>query len=877
MTNHIHDIDAAETAEWLESLASVLRNDGQDRAQFILSKLNKYAVDQGLLAMQSDTAYANTISSQKSHAMDLTIEKRIRDYARWNAMAMVVRQGQIHPELGGHIASYASAATLYEVGFNHFFHARTTEHLGDLVFFQGHSSPGIYARAFLEGRLSTQQLDNFRKEVAGNGLSSYPHPWLMPDFWEFPTVSMGLGPLQAIYQAKFDRYMENRGMLQTKRKIWVFLGDGEVDEPESLCAISLAAREKLDNLIFVVNCNLQRLDGPVRGNHKIIQELASIFSGAKWHVIKLIWGSKWDSLLAQDHQGILQKRMDECVDGDYQNFQGRDGKYIREQFFGKYPELMQMVAEYSDEEIRRLNRGGHDPEKVYTAYHQAISNKDAPTVILAKTVKGFGMGATGESKNTTHNKKKMSLDEIKAFRDRFNIPISDDAIADIPYCRFAEDSQEAQYLHKHRRKLGGYLPVRKVVDIPLAIPTLDSFSTLLAGSGDRKISTTMAVVRMLSILLKDQKIGKRIVPITPDESRTFGMESLFRQYGIYSSIGQLYTPEDADNLLYYKEATDGQILAEGITEAGALASWIAAGTSHACRNQPMIPIYIFYSMFGFQRVGDLIWAAADMRARGFLIGATAGRTTLAGEGLQHNDGHSLVMSSLVPNCISYDPAFSYEIAVIIQHGLNRMYQQQEDVFYYITAMNENYEHPMMPEGCAAGIIKGMYALSKKSKAVIELLGSGAILMQVIKAANYLEKTFNIVANVWSVTSFTELKREADIIERDNRLSVDYQNISYVKTCLNNNLSVIAATDYVRAYADQIRQEINQEYIVLGTDGFGRSDTRESLRNFYEVDCNSIVFAALTALHRQDIVSQEDLVKAIDKLGINTKNAPPFTI
>lgn len=881
MNNNLfdNDIDPIETLDWLQSIDSVIEADGLPRAQFILDKLLAYAASKNLVNSKSiNTPYRNTIdvSEEPTIPINYQLEKKIRAYIRWNALAMVLRAGKVASELGGHIASYASAAVLYEVGFNHFFRAKQDDFLGDLIFIQGHSSPGIYARSFLEGRLSAEQLDNFRQEVNGNGLSSYPHPWLMPDYWQFPTVSMGLGPLQAVYQARFDRYMENRGFIKTTRKIWAFLGDGEVDEPESLCAISLAARENLDNLIFVINCNLQRLDGPVRGNSKIIQELEGIFSGAGWHVIKLIWGSRWDKLLAQDSYGLLQQRMEECVDGDYQAYKCKDGKYVREHFFGKYPELLAMVSGYTDEEIWSLNRGGHDPKKVYTAYHNAVNHKGQPTVILAKTVKGFGMGAAGEGQNVTHNKKKMTYEELQVFRDRFNLPISDEELHSIPYCSFPKGSAELEYLHSKRAALGGSLPARVVKTKQLMVPALETFKVLLESTQERQISTTMAAVRFLSVLLKDHNLGKRVVPITPDESRTFGMEGLFRQYGIYSSVGQLYTPEDSEQLMFYKETKSGQILEDGLTEAGAFSSWLAAGTSYAYRNEPMIPIYIFYSMFGFQRIGDLIWLAADILARGFLLGATAGRTTLAGEGLQHNDGHSQVMASLVPNCISYDPAFAYEVAVIMQYGLYRMYQQQENIFYYITITNENYQHPAMLDDIKEGIIKGIYLYKAAEQPVINLLGSGTILLEVIAAAKILLEDFGIVANVWSVTSFTELKREANDVERYNRLNpAAEQKTSYVATCLNGDLPVVAVSDYVRAYADQIRSEIKSEYIVLGTDGFGRSDTRKKLREFFEIDSNSIVLAALTALKNSNNISLAEFNAATDKLSINNNEIAPY--
>ncbi len=883
MTNKFIDIDPIETREWIASLESVVHRDGSKRASFLLEQLQNHASKHNMGSVSSlQTAYKNTLSveDEKNFPMDEKLEKNIRAFIRWNALAMVLRAGKKAPELGGHIASYASAAMLYEIGFNHFFKAPSENHLGDMIFIQGHSSPGIYARAFLEGRLSKEQLDNFRQEVGKDGLSSYPHPRLMPDFWQFPTVSMGLGPIQAIYQARFDKHMVNRGLLKTERKIWVFLGDGEVDEPESLSAISLASRENLDNIIFVVNCNLQRLDGPVRGNGKIIQELEGIFRGVKWNVLKVIWGGKWDKLFAKDTSGLLQKRMEECVDGDYQAYKGKDGKYVRKHFFGKYPELAAMVKDYTDDEIWALNRGGHDSKKVYSAYKKATQNKGAPTVILAKTVKGFGMGSAGEGQNITHSKKKMTPDEIREFRDRFDLPISDDELENVPYYRPSDSSAEIKYLQKKRKNLGGYLPERVAPTKVLNVPKLEEFAALLQDSKDREISSTMALVRMLGIMLKNKNIGKRIVPITPDESRTFGMEGLFRQYGIYSSVGQLYTPEDSEQLMFYKESKDGQILEGGLNEAGAFCSWLAAGTSYSCRDEPMIPVFIFYSMFGFQRIADLIWAAADMRARGILIGATSGRTTLAGEGLQHTDGHSQVMASLVPSCISYDPTFSYEVAVIMQEALERMYVREEDVFYYITTMNESYHHPAMPNNSKEGILKGMYLLQKAKKKVdITLLGSGSILLEIIKAAGYLSEHYNINANVWSVTSFNELKREAISVERKNKLNPtkDVQK-SYVQNCLGDqDAPIVAATDYVRAYADQIRSEISSQYVVLGTDGFGRSDTRKELRKFFEVDCNAIVIAVLYALVKEGNVEQTILTKAIKTFNINPDSDDPFLI
>jgi pyruvate dehydrogenase E1 component len=882
MTIKKNDIDPAETKEWLESLTALYEYDGSSRAEFILKNLMRKAKNLGIATEAGiNTPYCNTISplDEKKVPPDEGVEKRISALIRWNAVAMVLKAGKKAPELGGHIASYASASTLYEVGFNHFFKAQNEIQLGDLVFIQGHSSPGIYARAYLEGRLSEKQLEHFRQEVEVDGLSSYPHPWLMPDFWQFPTVSMGLGPLQAIYQARFLKYMQNRGLLEEQnRKVWAFLGDGEMDEPESLGALTIAAREKLDNLIFVVNCNLQRLDGPVRGNSKIIQELEGVFRGAGWKVIKVIWGSRWDPLFAQDDEGIMQKRMEECVDGDFQSYKANDGAYVRENFFGQYPELKKMVEHLSDEEIWRLNRGGHDTRKVYAAYHEAINTEGQPTIILAKTVKGYGMGAAGEGLNITHQQKKMSVEQLRAFRDRFNIPIPDEKINEVPFYRPSDDSPEIRYIKKQRESLGGYLPARNLTSPKLDIPALNTFDFILKGTEDREISTTMAFVRILNHLLKDKAIGKKIVPIVPDECRTFGMEGLFRQIGIYSPVGQLYTPVDQGQVMYYKEAKDGQMLEEGINEAGAFCSWIAAATSYANHNKPMVPFYIYYSMFGFQRIGDLAWAAGDMQARGFLLGGTAGRTTLAGEGLQHQDGHSHILSSTIPNCVSYDPTYAYELGVIIQDGLRRMYVEQENVFYYITVMNENYMHPEMPKGVEEGILKGMYLLKEgRGKKRVQLLGAGTILREVEKAAVMLKEDFDIEADIWSVTSFNELRREGLEVERENRLHFDKKaKIPYVTQCLKDRVGpVIAATDYIRLYADQIRNFIPGDYLVLGTDGYGRSDTRAKLRHFFEIDAKFIVFSALHALKEQGVVDAKELKKAIKKYGIKNDKVAPF--
>lgn len=879
------DIDPIETREWLDALQDILTNDGDERATFLVQELiNKMATSGVQLKTTVHTPYRNTLlpHEEKQIPPDEGMAKRIAALIRWNAVAMVLKAGKYAPELGGHIASYASASTLYEVGFNHFFKGPNSgEHGGDLLYIQGHSSPGIYARAFLEGRLSEQQLNNFRQEVEVNGLSSYPHPWLMGDFWQFPTVSMGLGPLQAIYQARFLKYLENRGLIKAEnRKVWAFLGDGETDEPESLGALSIAAREKLDNLVFVVNCNLQRLDGPVRGNGKIIQELEGIFKGAGWNVIKVIWGGRWDPLFARDENGLMQKRMQECVDGDYQAYKANDGAYVRENFFGQYPELKKRVENMSDDEIWRLNRGGHDSQKVFAAYAAAAEHKGRPTVILAKTIKGYGMGTAGEGQNITHQQKKMSIEHLRAFRDRFSIPISDAEIADIPFYKPAEDSPEIRYLRKQREALGGYLPSRTSEYPPLKMPDLTAFSAVTEGLGEREISTTMAFVRILTALLKDKNIGKHIVPIVPDECRTFGMEGLFRQIGIYSPVGQLYTPVDHEQVMYYREAKDGQILEEGINEAGAFCSWIAAATSYSSNKVAMIPFYIYYSMFGFQRIGDLAWAAGDMQARGFLLGGTAGRTTLAGEGLQHQDGHSHLLASTIPNCVTYDPTFAYELAVIIQNGLHRMYEKNENIFYYITVMNENYIHPDMPKGSEEGILKGMYLLRSKkaSKKHIQLLGSGTILREVIKASEMLEADYGITADIWSVTSFNELRRDGLDVERHNRMHPDTKaKEAYVTTMLKDKKGpVIAATDYMRLYADQIRPYISAPYTTLGTDGYGRSDTRQQLRHFFEVDAKFIALAAIEALVKQGDLDKSTIADAMKRYGINQDKANPVT-
>ena len=886
-TNDANDIDPIETQEWLDALSSVLESEGTERAHFLLENLVKYTRRRGVhLPFDATTAYLNTIpvgKEQKSPG-NQELEHRIRSIIRWNAAAMVLRAGKKDLELGGHIASFQSAATLYDVGFNHFWHAKHDDAEGDLVFIQGHSAPGIYARAFVEGRLSEDELNNFRQEVEGKGLSSYPHPHLMPDFWQFPTVSMGLGPLMAIYQARFLKYLESRGLTKTKgRKVWVFCGDGEMDEPESQGAISLAAREGLDNLIFVINCNLQRLDGPVRGNGKIIQELEGNFRGAGWNVLKVIWGSRWDALLARDTDNELKARMDECLDGDYQTYKSKDGAYVRDHFFNT-PSLKAMVANMSDAEIWALNRGGHDPHKVYAAYYEAVNNPGGrPTVILAKTIKGYGMGASGEGQNTAHQAKKMDQDSLKKFRTRFDIPVTDEQIesGDLPYYRFPEDSEEMRYLRERRNSLGGYLPQRNPNLEALPIPELSAFDAQLQSSGEREFSTTMAFVRILSTLLKDKQIGKRIVPIVPDESRTFGMEGMFRQYGIWNPKGQQYTPQDKDQLMFYKESVDGQILQEGINEPGAMADWIAAGTSYANSHFAMIPFYIYYSMFGFQRVGDLAWAAGDMHTRGFLIGGTAGRTTLNGEGLQHQDGHSQIQADLIPNCISYDPTFSYEVAVIVHDGLRRMYVDQEDVYYYLTVMNENYAHPAMPQrkGIEEEILKGLYLLKagEKGDKKVQLMGSGVILNEVMKGAELLKKDFGVDADIWSVPSFNLLHRDAIEVERYNRLHpLEEAKLPFVTRQLQGYEGpVIASTDYIRSFADRIRAYIPNNYHVLGTDGFGRSDSRANLRDFFEVDSRHVAVAALSALAEQGKVGKEVVQQAIEKYGIQTDTAPSW--
>ncbi|HIA57680.1 MAG TPA: pyruvate dehydrogenase (acetyl-transferring), homodimeric type [Candidatus Lambdaproteobacteria bacterium] len=879
----VNDLDPQETQEWVEAMEAVVERDGHERAQFLLRQLADQAVLSGAGSPYSvNTPYLNTIPPElevRSQG-DQEMESKIRSIIRWNAAIMVMRANRDSADLGGHIASFASSATLYDIGFNHFWRAPGKDHGGDLIFFQGHSAPGIYARAFLEGRLTEKQMDNFRRESEGEGVPSYPHPWLMNEFWQFPTVSMGLGPIMAIYQARFLKYIHNRGIADTsERKVWMFLGDGETDEPQSLGAIGLAAREKLDNLIFVINCNLQRLDGPVRGNGKIIQELEGEFRGAGWNVIKVIWGSYWDPLLARDTEGLLRKRMDDAIDGEYQAFKAKGGAYTRAHFFGKYPELLEMVSNMSDEDIWRLNRGGHDPHKIYAAYHSAVNHSDQPTVILAKTVKGYGMGGSGEAINITHSQKKMKMEDLRSFRDRFRVPISDDEVEQMTFYRPPDDAPEVAYLKKCRKALGGNLPVRRLKGDSLTIPPLSVFERLLQDTGDREISTTQALVQAMTLLCRDKNIGQRLVPIVPDEARTFGMEGMFRQIGIYAHEGQKYEPVDRDQLMYYKENQSGQLLEEGITEDGAMSSWIASATSYTNSGLQMIPFYIFYSMFGFQRVGDLIWAAGDMQARGFLIGATSGRTTLNGEGLQHEDGHSQIMAGNLPNCVSYDPTFSYELMVILQDGMQRMFKKQENVFYYITTMNENYSHPGLSKGQEKDIIKGMYLFqkAKKGKTKVQLLGSGSILREVIAAADLLKKEFKVQADIWSCPSFNELKRDGDEVSRWNLLHPDKKpRKCHVTQCLENTEGpVVAATDYVKLFADQIRAYVPKSYTVLGTDGFGRSDSREALRKHFEVDRYFITVAVLNALVGEDVISVKTVKAAIKKYGIDTEKNNPL--
>ncbi|NWG32217.1 MAG: pyruvate dehydrogenase (acetyl-transferring), homodimeric type [Rhodocyclaceae bacterium] len=883
------DADPQETREWLDALEAVIEQAGPERAHFLIEQLITLGQRAGInIPYSANTDYVNTIPVDRQPLApgDYAIENRIRSYVRWNALAMVLRANRGQSNLGGHIASFASAATLYDVGFQHFWRGPGHPSGGDLIFFQGHSAPGIYARAFLLGRLSEAQLDGFRQEVSGHGLPSYPHPWLLPEFWQFPTVSMGLGPLQAIYQARFMKYLQDRGLAETgDRKVWAFLGDGEVDEIESLGAIGMAGREKLDNLIFVINCNLQRLDGPVRGNGKIIQELEAEFRGAGWNVIKVIWGSYWDALLAQDKKGLLRKRMMECVDGDYQTFKSKDGAYVREHFFNT-PELKAMVANWTDDDIWRLNRGGHDPHKVYAAYKAAVEHTGQPTVILAKTIKGYGMGESGEAQNITHQQKKMGTTSLKAFRDRFRLPIADEDLEKLPYLKFPEGSAELEYMRSRRLALGGYLPQRRRKVEPLPVPELSAFEPLLKASGEgREFSTTMAFVRLLNLLIKDKQLGRRVVPIVPDESRTFGMEGLFRQVGIWNQEGQKYVPQDADQLMFYKESKDGQILQEGINEAGAMADWIAAATSYSTHGVQMLPFYIFYSMFGLQRTMDLAWAAGDSRARGFLIGGTAGRTTLNGEGLQHEDGHSQLLAAAIPNCISYDPTFAYELAVIIQDGLRRMVTEQEDVFYYLTVMNENYEHPAMPPGVERDIVKGMYLFRKGANSNaprVQLLGSGAIFREAIAAADLLRGDWGIESDLWSCTSFTELARDGHDCTRYHLLHPEAPKpVCHAQALLADTRGpIVAATDYVRLYAEQIRPFITEggrRYTVLGTDGFGRSDTREKLRDFFEVDRRWIAVAALSALADEGAVERRQVAEAIAKYGLDPAKPNPLGV
>ena len=869
------DIDPIESREWQDAIADVIERDGPNRAHFLLDRAVAQARAAGAtLPFSATTPYQNTIpvDDQYEFPGDLDMEWRIRTINRWNAMATVVRRNKESSEYGGHIASFASSAVMYDVGLNHFWRARSAIHGGDLVFFQGHVVPGIYARSFMEGRITEEQMLNFRSEVGGEGLSSYPHPWLMPDYWQFPTVSMGLGPLMAIYQARFMKYMHNRGLIDmADRKVWCFLGDGEMDEPESRGAIDLAAREGLDNLIFVINCNLQRLDGPVRGNGKIVQELEGNFRGAGWNVVKLLWGKGWDDLLENDTSGRLRQLMDETVDGDYQTFKSKDGAFIRKHFFGKYPETAALVEDWSDDQIWSLSRGGHDPEKVYTAFRKATDTRDQPTCLLIKTVKGYGMGSAGEGQNTTHQQKKLAEEQLRAFRDRFKIPVSDEDLPKAPFV--ALNNAQKAYLADRRKALGGAFPQRVSTSPKLAIPPLEAFKAQLQNTGEREISTTMAFVRILTTLLRDKELGKHIVPIVPDESRTFGMEGLFRSIGIYNPAGQHYTPEDREQMSYYREAADGQVLQEGINEAGAMADWIAAATSYSNHGVPMIPFFIYYSMFGFQRVGDLAWAAGDSRARGFMLGGTAGRTTLNGEGLQHEDGHSHIIAGTVPNCISYDPTFQHEVAVIVQHGMTRMYQDQEDVYFYITLMNENYAHPDMPAGCEAGIIRGLYRLKevkKPGRKHVNLLGSGTILIQAIKAAEMLEADYGITADIWSATSLNELARDGQDAARWNRLNpLEAPRVPYVTQALSGAKGpFIAATDYMKNYAEQIRAFVPGRYTVLGTDGFGRSDSRVNLRRFFEVDANHIAAAAMVDLFREGAIDEATLRDALSRYDID---------
>ncbi len=881
------DVDPIETQEWIEALEAVLEAEGVDRAHFLLESLIEKARRNGAhLPYDATTAYINTIPAGQEPTMpgDQTIETKIRNAIRWNAMMMVLRGSKKDLELGGHIASFASSAMLYDVGFNHFFRAPNDNDGGDYLFVQGHASPGIYSRAFIEGRLEEGQLDMFRQEVKGGGLSSYPHPKLMPDFWQFPTVSMGLGPMQAIYLARFLKYLTNRGLKDcSAQRVWCFMGDGEVDEPESLGAIGLAAREGLDNLTFVINCNLQRLDGPVRGNGKIIQELEGTFRGAGWEVIKVIWGRYWDALLARDTHGKLLDVMNETVDGEYQNYKSKGGAYTRDNFFGKYPELKDMVANMSDEDIWRLNRGGHDPVKVYAAYKRATETKGRPQVILAKTVKGYGLGDAGEGKNIAHNVKKMDVESVKIYRDRFNIPVSDDDIESFPYYKFENDSPEMKYLLEKREALHGFMPKRLAKSsVELPAPPMKAFEAVTKGSGEREISTTMAFVRVLTAMLKDKQMGKHVVPIIPDEARTFGMEGLFRQVGIYSNVGQTYVPQDKDQVAYYREDKKGQVLQEGINELGAMSSFVAAGTSYSLNDLPMLPVYIYYSMFGFQRVGDMAWAAGDSQCRGFLIGGTAGRTTLNGEGLQHQDGHSHIQAGLIPNCVSYDPTYGYEVAVIVQDGIRRMLEDQENVFFYLTVMNENYVQPEMPKGSEEGILKGIYLLDtlgeSKAKNQVKLLGSGTILEQVREAARILSDDYNVTSEVYSVPSFNELGRDGIDCDRFNmRNPKAKQKVPYITELLSegNDGPTIAATDYIKSYADQVRNFVPGSYRVLGTDGFGRSDSRPNLRRHFEVDAQNVAYAALYELHKAGKIDAKALAKAHKELEIDGDKINPL--
>ncbi len=882
------DPDPQETNEWLEAMRAVIAVEGPERARDLLEKLVGEARRGGAhVSLGLETPYVNTIpiEAQPVFPGDLEVEARLRHYVRWNAAAMVVRANKLSSELGGHVATFASAATLYDVGFNHFFRAPSESSGGDMVFFQGHSSPGIYARAFLEGRIDEAQLERFRQEVDGGGLPSYPHPWLMPDFWQYPTVSMGLGPIMSIYQAHFMRYIHDRGLKDTAgRKVWAFVGDGETDEPETLGAISLAGREKLDNLIWVINANLQRLDGPVRGNGKIIQELERVFKGAGWNVIKVIWGSRWDQLLQADTTGRLTQLMNETVDGDYQTYKSRNGKYVRDEFFGRYPETAKLVEHWTDDEVWALQRGGHDPVKVYAAYKAAVEHKGQPTVILAKTIKGYGMGEAGEGLNIAHQAKKMEIEQMRTFRDRFQIPVNDAQVEKIAFYRPPEDSADMRYL-RERMKVQGSLPQRRRRSESLAVPALSAFEGQLKGTGDREISTTMAFVRILNTIARDATVGPRIVPIVADESRTFGMEGMFRQLGIYSSVGQLYHPQDAEQLMWYREDKHGQILQEGINEAGAISSFISAGTSYSNHDLPMVPFYIFYSMFGFQRVGDLAWAAGDSRTRGFLLGGTSGRTTLNGEGLQHEDGHSQVFASFIPNCRSYDPTYSYEVAVIIQDGLRRMLTEQEDVYYYITLLNENYAHPDMPEGAVEGILRGMHLIYDAGKVDkktprVQLMGSGAILREVIAGADLLAKDWDVQSDIWSVTSFNELHRDGVAVARENMVNpTEKPKLSYVETMLGSRQGpAIASTDYVRLYSESIRPYVgNRRYVTLGTDGYGRSDTRKKLREFFEVNRYYVAVAALHALAQDGTIDAKRVAEAIAKYGIDPNKPNPITV